>query len=501
MEERKIIDLTGNMEEKIAPKHPGSETPPPSAGAGKNRKNDRRRKKNRGGGRRFDEDFRKTEKPAGPEEGSPEQEEPAAGTGETVPLTENAPAGSDETPASVSADGEPVPQEEAKPEETAEVVGVRFRGTGKVYFFAPGGISFLEGEHVIVETVRGVEYGDVALGNHMVPASKIVQPLKPVTRKGTDQDAAHFEKNCRLEEGARPVFVEKCKKNKLEMQLVDVEYTFDNTKLTFYFTADGRVDFRELVKDLAAVFHTRIDLRQIGPRDEARLFGGLGVCGLPVCCKQFLKDFEQATIKMAKDQNISLASGKINGLCGKRMCCLKFEQEMYEQESKRMPQPQTEIDTPKGKAVVLESSFLSEKVKVKMNGDGTIRTYTLAELNGEEKPEKTPRRTRTGSEGFALRDSYEDGAPELPADEGETGPNPKTGSFGPQNKGRGNAGKKNPHNKPHRDNPVKADGLPEKKAGPGGEKRKQKQKNRFNRPNNLRKKDASGGKNTDGNGP
>ncbi len=286
-----------------------------------------------------------------------------------------------------SLDEEPIPAkpvaaEEAPAEEneTIEVVGIRFRGAGKTYYFAPAGISFETGEHAIVETVRGVEYGDVVMGNRSVSVSEVVQPLKPVLRKSSAEDDAHFLANRELENKAKPVFFEKVAKNKLEMQLVDVEYTFDNTKLCFYFTAEGRVDFRELVKDLASVFRTRIELRQIGVRDEARLFGGLGVCGRPFCCKSFLADFTQVSIKMAKEQNLSLASAKISGSCGRLMCCLRYEQDTYERENASLPRAGSTVDTPKGRATVLESNFLTGKIKVSDSNDGTIRFHAVNEV-------------------------------------------------------------------------------------------------------------------------
>jgi len=279
-------------------------------------------------------------------------------------------------------------QELQEPKEQFEVVGIRFRGAGKTYYFSPAGISFADGDHAIVETVRGVEYGDVLMGNRMVSANEVVQPLKPVLRKASEGDTAHYLANRELEEAAKPVFLEKVKKNKLEMQLVDVEYTFDNTKLCFYFTAEGRVDFRELVKDLASVFRTRIELRQIGVRDEARMFGGLGVCGRPFCCKSFLADFVQVSIKMAKEQNLSLASSKISGSCGRLMCCLRYEQDTYERENAAMPRVNSTVDTPKGKATVLESNFLTKKVKVLTADDNTIRFFAPEEVQFLAPPPK-----------------------------------------------------------------------------------------------------------------
>ncbi|MBR4950697.1 MAG: stage 0 sporulation family protein [Clostridia bacterium] len=271
----------------------------------------------------------------------------------------------------------PIAEEEAK---TVEVVGIKFRNGSKIYYFAPNGISFRKGEHAIVETVRGVEYGNIAQGNKMVGESEVVFPLKPVLRKATLEDDQRNTENRKLEESAKPIWQEKVKKNGLDMQLVDVEYTHDNAKLSFYFTADGRVDFRELVKDLAGVFRTRIELRQIGVRDEAKLFGGLGSCGRPFCCNTFLPDFAQVSIKMAKEQNLSLSSTKISGACGRLMCCLRFEQDTYEREYATFPKVDTIVETPKGRGVIVESSFLTGKIKVKMNNDQTLKTFVKSEL-------------------------------------------------------------------------------------------------------------------------
>ena len=286
-------------------------------------------------------------------------------------------------PETVAAAEEKAPTE---PEEQFEVVGIRFRGAGKVYYFSPNGIAFSEGDHAVLETVRGMEYGEVAHGNIMVNASEVVQPLKPVLRKATAEDDEHYRANLEREQKARPIFEEKVNKNHLEMQLVDVEYTFDNTKLCFYFTAEGRVDFRELVKDLASVFRTRIELRQIGVRDEARMFGGLGVCGRPFCCKSFLSDFVQVSIKMAKEQNLSLASAKISGSCGRLMCCLRYEQDTYERENALLPRPNSIVSTPKGRATVLESNFLTGNVKVLLTEENAVRVFSTAEVKQLEPP-------------------------------------------------------------------------------------------------------------------
>ena len=272
--------------------------------------------------------------------------------------------------------------------ENVEVVGIKFREGGKTYYFAPGKIVLNKDDHAIVETARGMEFGICALGNRKVKPADIVSPLKPVVRVATEDDERRHEQNKVMEEKAKQIFLEKVQKNGLEMQLVDVEYTFDNTKLCFYFTAEGRVDFRELVKDLASVFRTRIELRQIGVRDEARMFGGLGVCGRPFCCKSFLADFVQVSIKMAKEQNLSLASSKISGSCGRLMCCLRYEQDTYERENAAMPRVNSTVDTPKGKATVLESNFLTKTVKVLTADDNTIRFFAPEEVQFLAPPPK-----------------------------------------------------------------------------------------------------------------
>ena len=275
----------------------------------------------------------------------------------------------------------PSENEETLPE-TVEVVGVKFREGGKTYYFSPEGNSLNKDDRVIVETARGQEYGICAHGNRMVKRSEIVSPLKPVVRTATEEDEKRHEQNKIMEEKAKQIFNEKAEKNKLEMQLVDVEYTFDNSKLIFYFTADGRVDFRELVKDLASVFRTRIELRQIGVRDEAKLIGGLGVCGRPFCCKEFLPDFAQVSIKMAKEQNLSLSSAKISGSCGRLMCCLRFEHEVYETEYATFPKVDSIVETPAGRGIITESNFLTGKIKVKLNGEPNVpaKVYTKKDV-------------------------------------------------------------------------------------------------------------------------
>ena len=229
-----------------------------------------------------------------------------------------------------------------------EIVGVRFRDAGKVYYFAPNGIKVRSGDCVIVETARGMEFGFAASSNSHVPTSKIVPPLRPVLRVATEEDRAHYEDNKRLEAATFEIWNKKTAEHNLDMKLVEAEYTFDNSKLLFYFASENRVDFRDLVKDLASVFRTRIELRQIGIRDEAKMLGGLGVCGRPFCCASFLSDFVQVSIKMAKEQNLSLNSSKISGTCGRLMCCLRYEHETYEEEIARTPPVDSTVKTADG---------------------------------------------------------------------------------------------------------------------------------------------------------
>ena len=229
-----------------------------------------------------------------------------------------------------------------------KVIGVRFRTAGKVYFFDPLQLEIKRGDHVIVETARGIEFGTVVAGVHEVEDDKVIQPLKPVMRIAGERDIEQEAANKEKEKEAFKICKEKILKHGLEMKLVNVEYTFDGSKILFYFTADGRVDFRELVKDLASVFRTRIELRQIGVRDEAKMLGGLGICGRPFCCSTFLGDFQPVSIKMAKEQGLSLNPGKISGACGRLMCCLKFEEDHYEANRKKMPKLGKEAETPEG---------------------------------------------------------------------------------------------------------------------------------------------------------
>lgn len=264
------------------------------------------------------------------------------------------------------------------------VIGVRFRTAGKIYYFDPAGRDIKTGDHVIVETARGIEYGYVVLGNREVEEGKVVPPLKPVIRMATDEDRAVETRNKEKEKEAFKICQEKIRKHKLEMKLIDAEYTFDNNKVLFYFTADGRIDFRELVKDLAAVFRTRIELRQIGVRDETKIRGGLGICGRPLCCSTYLTEFAAVSIKMAKEQNLSLNPTKISGVCGRLMCCLTNEEETYEVLNSQLPSVGDTVTTSDGLTGVVQSlSVLRGLVKVVVNlenDEKEIREYKATDL-------------------------------------------------------------------------------------------------------------------------
>lgn len=253
------------------------------------------------------------------------------------------------------------------------VIGVSFKRAGKMYYFDPNGLEIHMGDQAIVETARGIECGDVVTDIRQVEDEEVVQPLKPVIRVATEEDKHRIAVNTQKETEAFGIGQARIAHHKLEMKLVDVEYTFDVSKIIFYFTANGRIDFRELVKDLASIFKTRIELRQIGVRDEAKMIGGLGSCGRPICCRSFLGDFHPVSIKMAKEQNLLLNPTKISGLCGRLMCCLKYEQDNYDQVYRRMPRVGKEVSTPQGMGVVADIAVIREKIKVRSIGkDGTM---------------------------------------------------------------------------------------------------------------------------------
>ena len=273
-----------------------------------------------------------------------------------------------------------------------KVIGVRFKSSGRIYYFDPLEFEFAEGDGVIVETARGQEFGEVAQIAMDVEETAIVSPLKPVVRPASEQDNTMREQNCAKEGDAFRICQQKIEQHKLDMRLVSAEYSFNGSKLVFYFTADERVDFRELVKDLASQFRTRIELRQIGVRDEAKMLGGLGSCGRVVCCKQFLDDFHPVSIKMAKEQNLSLSPTKISGLCGRLMCCLQYEQSGYEEMKRRMPHVNRDILTPDGIGTVVDNNVITEKTKVRLTmPDGSIELrefhYTMLAKPGEPLPQ------------------------------------------------------------------------------------------------------------------
>ena len=264
----------------------------------------------------------------------------------------------------------------------AEVIGVRFKEVGKVYYFDPLDNKLNTGDMVIVETARGLECGEVATPNKIIPDEKTKQPLKPLIRIATEKDLNHLAENKIREKDAYKICEQKIANHKLEMKLVNVEYTFDNSKIIFYFTADGRVDFRALVKDLASVFRTRIELRQIGVRDEAKMLGGLGICGRPFCCNRFMGEFQPVSIKMAKEQGLSLSPVKISGTCGRLMCCLKYEQEAYTDLLKHTPKIGAIVKTPEGKGLVVENNLIARTLKVKLDNvpdDVGPKTFTVKE--------------------------------------------------------------------------------------------------------------------------
>ena len=290
-----------------------------------------------------------------------------------------------------------------------KIVGVRFRKAGKIYYFDPAGMEIETGTHVIVETARGIEFGTVMIPPREMEEDSVVQPLKSVIRIATEADEITEQKNKEKEKEAFQICLEKIAKHKLEMKLVEAEYTFDNNKLLFYFTADGRIDFRELVKDLASVFRTRIELRQIGVRDETKILGGIGICGRPLCCSTYLSEFIPVSIKMAKEQNLSLNPTKISGVCGRLMCCLKNEEETYEYLNSRLPNVGDYVTTIEGlKGEVQSVSVLRQLVKVivEVNDEKEIREYKVDEL--KFRPKRRRDNTKISAEEMKKLKALED---------------------------------------------------------------------------------------------
>ena len=280
-------------------------------------------------------------------------------------------------------------------QEMVEVVDIQFRPGQKIYYFDPAGAVFVPGDHVIMDTARGAEFGICAGGNHTISAKDVVSPLRKILRRATEQDERVNAENRSRERRAFEICMQKIQHHGLDMQLVSAECAFDGSKILFYFTADERVDFRDLVKDLAGVFHTRIELRQIGVRDKAKMVGGLGICGRPFCCASFLDDFQPVSIKMAKTQNLSLNPTKISGTCGRLMCCLKYEQDTYESLIRSSPKVDSFVDTPEGRGTVVESEILRQRVKVQMENDpDTVKVFSNEDIavlrNGKAKKNDPP---------------------------------------------------------------------------------------------------------------
>jgi len=276
----------------------------------------------------------------------------------------------------------------------SEIIGVRFKAGGKVYYFDPDGKMLSVGELVIVETAQGMECGEVTIANKELPGEEVIKPLKKIVRKATDEDKNRYNERLKKQKEAMKICNKKIAEHKLDMKLIDVEYSFSNSKVLFYFTAEERVDFRELVKDLAGVFRTRIELRQIGVRDEAKLLGGLGICGQQFCCARFLNGFQPVSIKMAKEQGLSLNPVKISGVCGRLMCCLKYEQESYEYLLKQTPRAGSIVNTREGKGIVTEVGLLSGTLKVRLdrNPDAPPTAFKCDEVALLKKPKKEPRK-------------------------------------------------------------------------------------------------------------
>lgn len=333
-----------------------------------------------------------------------------------------------------------------------KIVGVRFRTAGKIYYFDPKKLPIKKGDHVIVETARGIEYGSVVANPKEIPDDEVVQPLKAVMRIATPDDDARVERNLTKEKDAMRICAEKIRKHKLDMKLIDAEYTFDNNKVLFYFTADGRIDFRDLVKDLASVFKTRIELRQIGVRDETKLLGGIGICGRPLCCHTFLSEFAPVSIKMAKEQNLSLNPTKISGVCGRLMCCLKNEQDTYEYLNSRLPSVGDYVTTPTGMRGEVQSvSVLRQIVKVVVdNGEEKeLQEYSVDDLKFTPRRRKDVRVTEEelkeleGLEDAGDNTSEKTGSDKNYSDRKQDRQNDRQGQDGENRNRRGGRGRRN----------------------------------------------------------
>ncbi len=329
-----------------------------------------------------------------------------------------------------------------------EIIGVKFSGAGKSYYFDPKGIRTEQGQHVLVETSRGIEMGKVVIPNQMIEESEVVSPLKPMIRIATEADFKQAEENKEKEKEAFALATEKIAEHKLDMKLVGAEYTFDRSKILFYFTADGRVDFRDLVKSLAGVFRTRIELRQIGVRDEARQLGSLGICGRFLCCSTFLNDFHPVSIKMAKEQGLSLNPTKISGVCGRLMCCLQYEQNAYEDMLSKMPKRGDKVETPDGVGIVADTATLKGQIKVKFVDDNgeTLRfeNYVLGDFGILDKNGKVRLTRSEEQEEKPVLETAEADTEAVEAKESAEENKPKKNHRKPRRRKRGNRNGKKP---------------------------------------------------------
>ena len=393
----------GAVSENLAPevnevkeqkKEAGAPAPKQNTGSSANQNNQQRHnnnnRKRKNKNHRDRNPFESNEKTLSLSLGEEEKKPIAAPEEEETPSVENMTL--EEILGEVKKEESPVEPVEEEDVPMVEVVGIRFKSSGKIYYFDPAGEKYSGGKHAIVETARGQEYGEIVFGNKMVKESDTVPPLRPVIRSATEADIQHHKENKEKEDAAFKICNEKIISHGLDMKLIDVQYTFDNTKLLFYFTSAGRVDFRELVKDLASVFRTRIELRQIGIRDEAKMMGGLGPCGRSLCCSIFLSDFGQVSIKMAKEQNLSLNSSKISGVCGRLMCCLRYEYETYEQEIKLTPPVESVVKTADGVGTVTEINPLAATIKVRLHDtpDVAPKTYHRDDVTVLQKKRPQP---------------------------------------------------------------------------------------------------------------
>lgn len=371
----------------------------------------------------------------------------------------------------------------------AKIIGVRFRNVGKVYYFNPGDLQMKIGDHVIVETSRGLEYGRVVLDPREAEEEKVVHPLKEVCRLATPEDEERAKINSEKEKQAYKICVEKIRAHELDMKLIDVEYAFDNSKILFYFTADGRIDFRLLVKDLASIFKTRIELRQIGVRDETKILGGIGICGRPLCCHSWLTDFVPVSIRMAKEQNLSLNQTKISGVCGRLMCCLKNEQETYEELNKRLPGMGDMVLLPDGTEGTVNSVNVlrqTVKVSVEVNDEKELVEYPVEELKFRPRRKKSKGADRSAEEAQAEEENFQ--KPERP--EKQKGKEPRKGSEGKKENKEARENQENREYREYRDNKDK-ENRENVENRENKENRETKETRRGDRPRSERRRNRS----------